>query len=798
MVGSLARMAPTAIVEATGAQLGKRLVGKYLAGTTSNVVKKAVQTGIGSAVEGAAFGAGKLLSEDSLGNAEFNAENLMANVGEGAFLGGLAGGGFSLLGSGSSALYSKAKGEAKKLVKSKLSNTIVNQIDGDEAFKKEVLTKIQDDIAIEDGLLALKDPEIQRIKQLYPDAPVTKGMESAIRPVKDVENYLFDSPTAQGEEIRKAAQDIINFTEKTVDDIWTGARQATPEESGELIKKTFFTAINAPRQTGQAFYADLMDNFGGVPVQKAQRSKVLNKIKSSDLYRVGGEGSEVKRLVTLLGDEQDLTLRQLKILQQDIGAVKAKTTGAERMLLGELYDDIRMLQDNAIKAAVGNKKGSKEIIKGLDSANAEYRRAYEAKEEIGELFGIKGRDFDDVLEKIQNSSMVDLDKKFLNLKKTDKAYKVLEKYPEIGKLVLASRQNDLLKKHLLQGDQINYAGLKKAINKMNESEALLYFGGDKAAKQKFIDALTLYEKRPKTLNPSGTDVRRELKEMLSPKSIVANWTLGQIYKGNESFIGRTINEVIPTLGAVEKAANNGKNKISDAVDGFFKTSNVTINSANKATLKTLTGMDVKDEQDVDKKISFYSQDPNAILNNFEQSNKDLIRSAPKTAQALQNRLVVAAEFLASKLPKKDLSPFDDTEPTRSDKMKFRNYVEAVENPYKTIDLLKQGYFTPESGEAIKVVYPQIFEALRTEITQRLPEFKKLTELQKGNLSRILGLDAKKAYTPQGFSVLQGITARGMEKDMQNFTPKKVPVTAAKNINASNRYQTGLDKTVNRS
>ena len=796
VVGSLARMAPSAIVEQAGAKLGAKAAGKFLSSTTSKVVENAVKTSIGSAVEGAAYGAGKLLSEDALGNAEFNAESLMANVGEGAFLGGLTGGAFSLLSSGSSALYGKAKESIGGSTKRKIQQTILNNIDGDEAFKMEVAEKIKNDIAIEDGLLALKDPEIQAIKARNPDAPITKGMESAIKPIKNVENYLFDSPTADGEAIRKAAQDVVNYVEKTVDDIWTGAKQATPEESGELIKQTFISSINAPRQSGQAFYADLMNEFGGVPVQVPHRTKVLNKLKSSDLYRIGGEGAEVKRIINILGDNQDLTLRQLKILQQDIGAAKAKVIGAERQLLGELYDDIRSLQDNAIRTAVGNTKAGKAIIRGLDAANADYQIAYKAKEEIADLFGVKGRDFDDVLEKIQNMSYVDLDKKFLNLKKSDKAYEILQKYPEIGKLVLASRQKDLLNKHLLQGGDINYSGLKSTISKMNESEALLYFGGDKASKQKFLDALTLYEKRPKTLNPSGTDIRKELREMISPKAIMGNWMLGQIYKGNESFIGKTVNELIPSLSGIEKASNTSKNKISDAIDEFFKSGAKTINASQKAAVKTMTGMDVKDEKEIDDKISFYSQNPAAITEKFANANKALINSAPKTSQALQNRLVAGAEFLMTKVPKKDASPFNDTEVSKSDKMRFKNYVEAVENPFKVIDLMKFGYFTPESGEAIKVVYPQLFSAIKEEIMQRLPEFKNITEKQKADISRIFNLDAKKAYTPQGFAILQGYSAKAL-KESEAPATKKVPVAAMRSVKAADRVQTGLDRSIYR-
>lgn len=83
----------------------------------SNKVAKAIVTKIapaaaGSAVEGAFFGAAHLLNEDALGNAQFNAENLLASVEQGALWGAAFGGGLSALGSASSAA-AKAAAESR-------------------------------------------------------------------------------------------------------------------------------------------------------------------------------------------------------------------------------------------------------------------------------------------------------------------------------------------------------------------------------------------------------------------------------------------------------------------------------------------------------------------------------------------------------------------------------------------------------------------------------------------------------------------------------------------------------------
>ena len=77
----------------------------------------------------------------------------------------------------------------------------------------------------------------------------------------------------------------------------------------------------------------------------------------------------------------------------------------------------------------------------------------------------------------------------------------------------------------------------------------------------------------------------------------------------------------------------------------------------------------------------------------------------------------------------------------------------------------------------------------------MSEFKNISEKQKAELSRVLGLDARKAYTPQGFIVLQGISSNGVQSNMQE--QNKVPVTASRKLDSNRRAQSGFDRVLNR-
>lgn len=73
-----------------------------------DIVKKSLELGARGATEGAAFGTGALLREEALGQADLNAENLIAHAGTGALFGGLVGGALPVAGAAVKQTGSKA------------------------------------------------------------------------------------------------------------------------------------------------------------------------------------------------------------------------------------------------------------------------------------------------------------------------------------------------------------------------------------------------------------------------------------------------------------------------------------------------------------------------------------------------------------------------------------------------------------------------------------------------------------------------------------------------------------------
>ena len=180
------------------AETGKRKFAK-------DVLSKSIAKGAGSAVEGTFYGIGELVEENALGNAEFNAENLMAYGGKGALWGGLVGGGLGGLGKTVSIVVPKIKGN-------KVVGTSIKKIDD---FSDKMTNPVYNSFK----LGGFKDETIERLIQRNPQMVenlpevlgkvmrkngTVKSLASNRSLLEASENYLDDL----GEGIGKTVRDI--------------------------------------------------------------------------------------------------------------------------------------------------------------------------------------------------------------------------------------------------------------------------------------------------------------------------------------------------------------------------------------------------------------------------------------------------------------------------------------------------------------------------------------------------------------------------------------------------------------
>lgn len=663
----VARFAPAAIADMAGKQAAK-LGGKVLAKTTSDVAKKAIQLSAGSAVEGALYGAGRLITEDAMGDAEFNAESAIAEMGKGALAGGAFGLGSTLAFKGAEkAINAAATGAVKKLNDFASSGDIgvLKKLGATKSdFKKILQSASLDEKELSDYALDIHRGFADSADDILINKGLTKTGGKGLIPTAA---SSLEEVAANNNTVKEGAGKLMDSALTRLDDEFN---LAVIGKSSKMKPDDFVYGSDLANRIETEVLADIKDIY-------SPRKGAIEKMVA-ELKELGAVRDEMGNIISV----KPLSPSQLKSQSIEFGNL-AKWASTDTEGKQQVFKDLRGFLETKLEDGMSKLEGGQSIIDDYRKGKKLYQKAATLEKMIEN--GI-ARDF-------------------------------------------ANNRGFSLTESIITGAGATMGGLPGAI-------AAYAF---RKGQREYGDVALSY-----------------------------------------------------ALRKIEKASNKSKLRISDAVDSFFKTS-------QKASNRYITGLDISDDdaKDTTAKVELYSQSPDQVVNNFVQNNEDLLSAAPKTSNAMQNRMVNAVQFLSSKVPQKDPSIFGDNEYRKSDLVKFRNYVEAVEQPYKVIENLKSGYITPEAVEAFKVVYPKMFQSIKDEFTARIPEFKKITEKQKAELSRILGIDSRKAYTPQGFQVLQQVSAQGVQRDLQNQTPNKIPVTAGKEIKASTRAQSGLDRVLYR-
>lgn len=138
-------------------------------------------------------------------------------------------------------------------------------------------------------------------------------------------------------------------------------------------------------------------------------------------------------------------------------------------------------------------------------------------------------------------------------------------------------------------------------------------------------------------------------------------------------------------------------------------------------------------------------------------------NAPKIAAAFAVTSATAVNFLASKAPKMpesgNLLQPQFTKPKASDSAlsKFSRYFDAVENPLMVLKHAAEGNLSREGIEALKAVYPNMYEQMRIEVQKQLPDLKKpLTWEQQKQLSILLDVPASATLEPKFIAAMQAV------------------------------------------
>lgn len=772
---------------------GAEYVGKKAAmNVTSQVAKKAIELGTAGAIEGAVLGVGQTISEASLGDAEFNAEALLSNAGTGLFLGAGIG---ATLGAGIEYAKKAVKGGTRQFEK-----ILINSSDMSEAEKKAALHEMTSKHEISDiTRTVFEDAEFKALAQKN-GWPTTPGMETKLKIYQTLETSIGEGASAPAAAIQKNIDNVYDTIDNEMVKVLGKSDNISPLVAGDEIKRAVTVDVDSRLAPHRDFLGRLHEEMGNAPFNEIIQKRAINRLSKSPSYRLAGH-PRAKYAIDLLTDSKNLN--DLEFARKEVGKIlgSIRKTGQDIELesfMADAYGTIkRAKKDAVIKNALelGPKRGlklAKQVVKAMDESDKAYNAIYKDYAPVAERLGIKLNGAEFFLDNLAEETSEKIGQKLIDINDYRFMQDLYKKQPEIYDMARKVQLSKMAKSITDSATgEISPGRFAKKVRQLEKEQREILFGFDGKANARIDELLRYIEKAPKKLNKSDTATVQFFQKILSPVYQASEWARYLLYKGGETAIKKHFTEKLPVFAAVEQAANKQKNKISSSISGFFKASGIGITAASLETF------DDKDIEKARKSYELVQSDPEALINKYITHNKQLLDAAPETGNALQQRIIAGVQFLQSKTPHREQDYLGEKPmPSRSELIKFNDFVEAVEKPQIIYEQLKQGYLNPNTLETLRVVYPRTYASIQAEVIAKLP--KTISRQQKIQLQPLLGSKVTPAMDYKNLMKLQGKTQNSQMANQQvNQQINHVSATAAKNINASDRSQTGLDKTLNR-
>jgi hypothetical protein len=180
---------------------------------------------------------------------------------------------------------------------------------------------------------------------------------------------------------------------------------------------------------------------------------------------------------------------------------------------------------------------------------------------------------------------------------------------------------------------------------------------------------------------------------------------------------------------------------------------------------------------VESRLTALQQDPQRIVDALAYQTRSISDVAPATAMAYQQQMAKAVGFLRSKLPPSAASA-NLLQPTLNKSLwdsetidKFGRYLDVLSNPASAVDALESGKLTEEHVEALKAVYPSLYQEMReaaaAEIATHSDEMPFDSVVQ---LSLLLDIEGHPTMSQSFQATLADVRKKTEQEAQQNTTP----------------------------
>lgn len=253
--------------------------------------------------------------------------------------------------------------------------------------------------------------------------------------------------------------------------------------------------------------------------------------------------------------------------------------------------------------------------------------------------------------------------------------------------------------------------------------------------------------------------------------------LEKISGGTRELVGvgeKAATEATPKL----KPAASGQSFFSALFDGVGKIAPATGGAGTRALF----------HKRVDE-IGTMQGNPALVADRVSRSLEPLGGAAPNVVTAATGIALRGIDFLASKLPPSRLDPFSlqpQLQPRNrasdAEISQFMRYTQAIDDPLIVLRDAKAGTLTRDHVEAVKAVYPQLYDQMRVEVmrsvvqtTAELPYAKRI------QLGILLDIPTDKTLAPDFLREIQatysGAEKAGAESPPPNIAPPDIAGSA---------------------
>lgn len=718
---------PAAGVAGAGAAVTSRVAGSATVaklaakGTAGEIAAQILSKGAGSAIEGAFYGAGEVLSEAALGDPNLTASNAAMVFGSNVLLGGAVGG----LIPGAATAIQKTKENIRKIL-------------------------------VDDMNIPAKS--MQAFGKLISFAKVsTPEQKAALKELAE--------PTAAGREFRERVIDLVENPDKASE----AAINAVTElrDVGKFEASILGNVRETARDTLERVkYAKKSDKLAEVvPITSALKSTIKEASERSNRF-VGGAGQDLSSVL------EDLTTRAGKAENL---ADMHKSIHESRMMLDKLFENVRtvesyeakntvklinrarsqmneMLHSEKMFPGVGNRFAEiDDAFAGYLSTAKEFRKTFEKKvlERGGYRYDVKRGKASGLVKSPASDLAQEKQEVF------DAMSNAVERMAEASGVAaddvatgLAQIKSNLDKVKSARAAAILLDRLEAKTGRVMMASLVGYAGGELAQEAGFTDM-------------PGAGMAGMLGGALlaNPKTVMTY--LMRLERGN-----------IAAAKAIEEASQKylgGKvaTEVAGALGQVQRARGMTINELARAMRE--------DEEEPTDDVSAFKQSLvpyQSVTHTGEQvrSMHPLLDDiAPNTYASVVNKNQAAVEFIKSKLPAdRDALFAGKVALSQTEKIRLDRYTRAAFYPGELLHEMSEGSVRPETVEAVKNVYPEMFDKIQRQLADAITEpsvQRKMPRRKTIELAKLLGVPTTESL--QHIDMLQQSWEYGTDEQQPN-------------------------------